>query len=80
MLLAFFNHDRPEIAVCFRPLVHAFAILFIGSNLLQPYPDNDCVLKLLASKVLLNAGFSIEFAHLSLREMTAESFLHSLCS
>ncbi len=80
-LLTFFNHERPGIPSSYRLIAHSFAILFIGSNLLQPYVDNDCILRLLACKVLLVAGFNSDVASMTrITDITPDVFFQTLCS
>jgi hypothetical protein len=80
-LLTYFNQDRREIPSSFRLIAHAFALLCIGPSILQPYPDNDCVLKLLACRVLMLAGFNAEIVYVPrLLDVTPEVFCRSLCS
>ena len=79
-LLTFFNRDLPDIPNTCRLFAQAFAILFIGSKLLQPYPDNECILRLIAQKVLMNAGFNSDIVyHPRIIELTPDDFLQSLC-
>jgi hypothetical protein len=80
-LLVSFNRDRQDIPVAYRSIAHAHAILFIGSNLLQPYVDNDCVLRLIAAEILASAGFASRIVFLPcMRDISPHAFWQALCS
>ena len=79
-LIEFFNQDLPELPSSCRRIAHAFVMMFIGSKLLQPYPDNCCVLRLLAMKILMDAGFDYKIVHHPrILDITVEDFFWSLC-